>query len=384
MAFRFVVCPIFGSTPIGELELSDVAFNDPVYGAGASFEGYAEITDTQTRDRLWDLTVPDSVALYVLDDETDQYLFGGPVFDRPWLRANRRLKVLAQSWKGWTYQKAYGMNRATNPVSDRTFSNTNTDQFSIARNFMTAVLTGESGVPAIAVGSETSGVFRQLNVQGSDLKMLGSVIDSMANRDNGFEWNIDIIPNAARNPSLRLGLYFPGRGSLNNQILLIHQEVDGGNILAMGDPQETAAERRSRMWTNGAGSPPGQPIAYDEDPALSTGFVLLREAVKNYSSVTQLATLADHARSERLYRNHTLQSVTIEVAVDDPDYRVYFSGDKVRLFIEDEWSKLDLNSVRIVDRVFKLNKSGSDPDPDSISLALDLNDTELPENEAVV
>lgn len=384
MTFRFIVCPVLSSVPIGELELSDVSWNDPAFGAGASFSGKAEINNTQTKEKLRAFTEPDAVALYVYDDEVGQYLFGGPIFDNPWNRSDRKLEIKAQSWKSWTYSKFLGMNRSTNPVSDVIFSRSNKDQFVIARDIFTTAIGGDVGCPAIAFGFETSGVMRDFNLQGSGFKYVGDCIDSMANRDDGFEWNIDIVPDAKRNPTLKLGLYFPSRGNLNNQILLLHQQKEGGNILELSDPQETSAERRSRIWATGAGQPPDMPVAFDQDPVLPTGFVLLREAVRNYSSVTQLATLASHARSERNYRNHTLQQVTIGVGLVNPKYDAYGSGDKVRLMVEDGWISWDFDAVRIVDKSFVVNNSGDNPKPDLVRLSIDLNDTELPENQAVV
>ena len=118
MDLRYLVTSVLGSEIVGELELSDVSFNDPCFGTGGMFSAYAEINQTQDRDRLSALTTPDSVALYVRDDDTGNYLFGGPIFDRPWNRDSRKLQIRAQSWKSWTYQKMLTMNHIDNPVLD--------------------------------------------------------------------------------------------------------------------------------------------------------------------------------------------------------------------------------------------------------------------------
>lgn len=384
MAFRYVVTSVLGSTPLGELELSDVAFNDPVAGLGGAFKGQAEITNTQPRDKLRTLTEPDAIALYVLDDETGNYLFGGPILARPWNRDSRRLEIQAQSWKAWTYQCLCRMNISTNPVSEYTFSLTGQDQFVIARALINAFCNGQLGCPTVVVGTELSGVNRDLNFHGSDQKFLGDRIDSMSNRDNGFEWTIETRPDNSGNPSLRFVPVFPSRGGINNAVLIIHQLETGGNILEMSNPQDSSANRRSRIWATGAGQPPDQPVAYDQDPGLSGGFILLREEVKNYNSVALITTLADHARAERNYRAQNMQTVQIGVALDDPDFRVYASGDKIRLKVEDIWQDWDFESVRVIDRIFKLNPSGDNPKPDMVTLTIDLNDTKLPEETAVL
>jgi hypothetical protein len=380
MGFRFVITPVLSFIPIGELELSSVSWNDPVFGAGGQFSGKAEINNVQTRDQLMQLTAPDSVALYVQNTDNGQYMFGGPVINNPWARQEQRLTVTAQSWKSWLYQKQLQMNLAANPVTDVSYTQTAKDQFFISRALLTAAI-ADIGCPVIGVGSELSGVIRDLSVKGSDMKSVGDVIDSMANRDNGFEWEIQVRIGTSGHPSLWFTPVFPERGGVNNQVMLLHQQETGGNILGMGDPQNTAAERRSRVWATGTGQPPDQMVAFDQDPALTGGFILLRERVTNYNGLSKVATLADHARAERLYRNQTLQQVEVQVALDNPDFIVYASGDKVRLLVEDPWINWDFGAVRIIDRSFNINKPG---EIDTVNLLIDLNDTQLPENTTVI
>lgn len=383
MTFRFIITPILSFVPIGELYLSNVSWNDPAYGAGASFSGKAEINSSQTREQLQQLTAPDSVALYVRDDETGNYLFGGPLYDNPWLRGERRIQVVAQSWKSWMYQKLLGMNTLTNPVSEKLYSQTAKDQFFIARALISASVNSDLGCPVIALGTELSGVIRDLVVQGSQQRYLGDVIDSMANRDNGFEWNIDIRIGTAGRPMPYFSPSFPMRGGVNNQVILLDQMADGGNIVEMGDPENSAANRRSRVWATGIGQPPDQPVAFDQDPAIiSGGFVLLRETVTNYQ-LPSLTTLTDHARAERIFRNNTLQQVVLSVTLDNPSFRSYATGDKISLIVGDDWIDWNFDAVRIINRTFNVNQEG-DGKIDTVQLTIDLNDTELPENTTVV
>ncbi|SRR6266498_21816 len=377
--FRFIITPVLSFVPIGELQLSNVTWNDPAFGTGASFEGKAEIGIDQTKAALQELTEPDTVALYVLDDDTGQYLFGGPIYDNPWSLKERRLSIRAQSWKTWTYQKMLQMNTANNPVTDVSYTQTNKDQFLISRLLIAATVNTDVGCPLINVGTELSGIIRTLTATGSEMKFLGNVIDSMANRDDGFEWEIQTRPDNAGHPSLWFVPSFPSRGGLNNQILLIHQMPDGGNILDMDDPENTSIDRRSRIWATGTGQPPDQPVAFDQDSSMALDFSLLREGVTNYNSVSFLSTLADHARAERTYRNNTLQQVALTVALDDPDFQSYSSGDKIRLLVTDDWIDWDFDSVRIIDRTFSVGNDGARK-IDSVKLLIDLNDTELPQN----
>lgn len=392
MTFRYFVAPILTpGSPAGELELSTVSWDDPVGGTGGSFSGKAEVKQVgQTRDQLLFLTEPNGMALYVYDDVHATYLFGGPIKARPWSHDERRLTVRAISWKSWLYQKLITMSMATNPPTDTVWTFTGIDQFVIARTLFTSSsppgVSADYGVPVINMGVELSGVLRDLTYQGSQFKFAAELIDSMSTKDAGFDWVISVEPDNNRMPALWFRPSFPGRGVLNNQVLIFQsQQQTGGNILSMEDPEDASDDMRTRVWATGAGSPPDQVVAFDEDPELVNDVSLLTcERVDNFSSVTSNSTLASHARATRAYYGQPLQQVNITVGLDDPDYTTYGTGDKVRLLVQDEWIDWDFNAVRIVNRQFNVDNQGSSPAPDSIKLTFDLNDNELPEDEAAV
>jgi hypothetical protein len=377
--FQFIVTPVLSpSTPLGELELSNVSFNDPVYGSGASFSGKLEVP-AGMRDTIATLTEPWAIAMYVRDMVTGEYPFGGPLFERPWDPNERRLTLGAMSWKSWTYLKMLDPDFSVNPPVDKIYSMLASDQFSIAR-YILGFNNTDVGTPTIHFGSELSGVLRDFNTQGSQFKSLGDLVDSMANRDNGFNWNISIAPDSNGHPSLQFTPYWPTRGNVNNTVLLLHEEPTGGNILSFSAQAESAAALRTRCWATGSGQPPDMLMAYDQDPGLGGGFLLNAERVDNYSTVTDINTLAQHARTARKYYGQSRSTVTPVVALNDPDFRLYGSGDKVRLRIEDDWWDYDFSAVRIIDRQFNVNNSGDSSKVDSVSLTLDLTDIALPQD----
>jgi hypothetical protein len=389
--FRFYVAPVLTpSSPIGELTLSTVSWNDPVVGVGGTFEGKAEIDTSQTRDSLMTMTEPNAMALYVYDDVANRYLFGGVIKKRPWSHNERRLTVQAISWKSWLYQKLVNMNMSTNPPTDTLWSFTGIDQFAISRSLFSSSsppgVLADYGVPAINLGTELSGVLRTLTFQGSQFKFVGELIDSMAYRDQGFDWYISVEPDANRMPSLWLRMAFPGRGSLNNQILVFQsQNKTGGNILSMEDPEDSSDETRTRTWATGSGTPPDQVVAFDEDPDLSSDVTLLTcERVDNYTTVSDNGTLASHARQTRAFYGQAIKQSVITVSLTDPDYNSYVPGDKIRLVVQDDWTDWDFDAVRIVDREFHIFNQGGGAQPDTVKLTIDLNDDELPEDEAQV
>jgi hypothetical protein len=381
--FRFVICPVLQpGSPIGELWLSTVSFNDPVTGTGGTFTGKLEVS-ADTKDALKVLTEPFAVALYVYDNDSGAYLWGGPLVERPWNSEERRLSLGAISWKSWLYLKQLNPDFSVNPPVDKIYSQTATDQFTIAR-YILGFVNADHGTPHINLGIELSGVNRDFSTQGTQFKYVGELIDSMANRDNGFDWNIAIESDSNGNPSLWFRPYWPKRGSVNSTVILLNEQPTGGNILSFSDQNDSAAALRTRCWATGAGQPPDMIFAYDEDPALSGGFVLLTERVDNYSTVSDIATLAQHARTARKYYGQARSTVTPKLGMRDPDHTIYGSGDKVRLRVLDDWWDYDLAAARIIDKQYNVNNEGDSPAPDTVSLTIDLTDTQLPQDDEQV
>jgi hypothetical protein len=142
------------------------------------------------------------------------------------------------------------------------------------------------------------------------------------------------------------------------------------NLVKYDAVDENGATQRERQWATGAGQPPDQIFAQDTDPALSSGGILLREDVTNYSSVVNRSTLASHARAERLYYAGGTELFNIQVTTGRPDAATYFAGDRGRLRIKDRWIDWDLPAVRIISKKTK-------PEDGVVEIALDLNDSVL-------
>lgn len=380
---RFIICPALQpGSPIGELSLSTVSFNDPVAGSGGSFSGRLEITNGM-KETLAVLTEPWSVAIYVQDPMTGNFLWGGPMISRPWDPGERRLQLSAISWKSWLYMKILDPDFSVNPPIDKIYSQTATDQFSIAR-YLLGFVNADVGTPHINLGVELSGVNRDLSTQGTQFKFVGELIDSMAHRDNGFDWNIAVEQDTNGHPALWFRPYWPKRGQVNNSVILLHGQPSGGNILSFSSQSDSAASLRTRCWATGSGQPPDMLFAYDQDPALATGFMLNAERVDNYSTVSDIANLAQHARTARKYYGQTRSTITPQIGLDDPDFRSYGAGDKIRVKINDDWWDFDYNAARIIDRQFNVNNEGNSPAPDTVSLTIDLTDILLPQDDEQV
>lgn len=384
--FRFILCPVLSTVPFAEIDLRNVSFTQSVDGKGTTLTGDAYLSSTQSASKLKEAlnypSDPKAIAIYV--KYGDSYLWGGVIQSRPWNKEKLAFTVTATSWKAWLYQRFLTPTTSTNPVTERLYSYTNQDQLTISKDIISIVTAG-NGKPTILTSIETSGILRDLNIWGSEFVYAGDAIDRMANRERGFEWDIDIRSSGPNgDPSLWFAPFYPKRQIVNGSVLF-ESSANGGNILAYSSPDDSAESTVSRVWGTGAGTAGTDLlVAYDQDPGINQNTVLMVET-KEYanSSTTNIETIASHVQGIRRFHASGLQQMTIQVALDAPDFTNYSVGNKVRVKVKDEVLEIDFNSVRIVRRTFFLNAEGAAKE-DYVELLLDLNDTELPQDEETV
>lgn len=348
---KFYVHDVLTGASLGELDPKEYSFNTPLWGGGS-----AELVNTLTTnpDVLKRKTTPDGVALYI--KEGSQYLWGGPINSRTKTPGKPELKLKAQHWKAWFY---------TRLVKDKWFRVK--DQYAMAWELI-AYATNDYGTPKVIVGSYTSGLSREFTVE--PWWSVGQALDTFGQRDGGFEWDVLLRDNSQTGlPEVYVELYPLGQERSSRPTLMLNS-TDSTNRISVGDIPEDASEKRSRVWTTGEGQWPEQPTSKDEDPNLSGNTVLLRETVTNYQSVSTLATLFDHARSERIARSLPQSKVSVTHPIDQPSITSYRVGDRARLRVKDEWFDFDFKGVRVTDKAISKHLG----QPSQSTVVLDLTD----------
>ena len=350
---------------LGSLKFTDWSFNDPLGGVG-QFSGTLPITEAN-RDFIRDIIKPNLSAVYA--KVGDVYLWGGIVTGRPWKRSTSTLTIKATQWEGYWYRR-FVLNR---------YYKASIEQMQATREMLSTAM-ADIGTPRVTLDTASSGVLRQVTVE--PWTTVGDALDSVANRDNGFDWSIQIRNNSQTGlPELYLAQWYPERQSqtdvlgvtIESRKELIESLQSGGNA-NVDDWPEDAIQAATRVWATGDGSPPDQPIAKDEDPDLTDGFLPLFESVTNWFGVTSKAVLADHARSERMDRALPLQTLPADLPVDTPRIEEYLVGDRARVVIKDEWLDIDLPAVRIIDRAISSDQTSGM----KATVLLDLTDYEAP------
>lgn len=331
---EFHVHEILTHKPIGRLDPSAFAFNEPVWGAG-EFNGSVTIPAGKDVTSLKRRTIPDQVELYITQGST--YHWGGIINYRSRKPGTQTLSIKAQHWKAWLYTRIYPGKLV---YASR-------DQYQMAYDLWDFAA-NDVGCPTLFRSSGLSGTLRQFTVE--PFKSVGQLLDEFGSRDGGFEWSVSIRLGAQTGlPEPFLELWEQGAERSQRSALFLDQKTTHNNI-SVGDIAEDATERRPRVWATGDGGWPDQLFVKDEDPELATNTILLREAASNYGGVVLAATLFDHARSDRVARNVPLSTIPVDHPVDQPNIKDYRVGDRARLRINDEWENIDLRGVRIVDR----------------------------------
>jgi hypothetical protein len=372
VSFQYIPChPVTRVQLAPALNFSAVSWTDTRNANGALTATITLPEAEYARAQLRPALEPDESAIYV-KASNGTYPFGGVIVDQELDWAKGTGSIVVQEWRAWFYSVFLGPK--VDLSDDVIYSWTAKDQLQIAREVIQYAVAGGSadGRPSIAYGTLTSGKLRDLNVKGTEFKYAGELMDSLAQRDGGFEWGIDIVDGPDRLPQLRLALDYPERGGAIDGLVFM-QTQKTANIRPVGQIKRSSSERATRQWITGAAENNASAFAVDSDPSLPDGYTLLRERVTSYSSVTDRSTLASYARSERAFRTPKINTLDVEVSLSSPaDILSYRSGDRGRLILRNGWYDIDLSNVRILSR--EIN-----PLEDRAVLSLDLEDYELPD-----
>ena len=326
--------------------------------------------------RLRASVAPLAAAWYVKNADTGQYVWGGPVISSSWDPGSQSLAVQAVEWRSWFYKVPLIPDAATG--RDVPYSWAATDQISIARQIAALVLAEQASPHHLMPAYTASGKLRDFSVYGSELKSAGDLIDSLAQREGGFEWSVEIVADEFGEPRPAFTTWYPRRGSSAAALSLRSDtESKKSNLMSYGPVEDSGDEKYSRFWATGAGQAPDVVLASDSDPGMSGGAILRIEGSAAYTSVTQRGTVAEYARANRLFYAQGAQTMTVKipiVAPTLPDIDSWNVGDRAALHIRDRWVDVDLPAVRVLSREI-------DPTEGSAMLLLDLSDGELPNDQ---
>lgn len=368
--YRYLSChPVTRAQLSSSLPLIDPEWSWVVGGNGTLSAKITVPEDQRLIDRLRTATQPEQAAIYVRDAE-HQYPWGGPVIKRTWNRKANQITIACMEWRAWLYQIIYGPASLT---TDNFTVFTAVDQLQMARDLVSVATAGGTadGCPVITYDATmSSGKLRDLSFWGTEMRKVGALVDTVANRDGGFEWSLECLPHPTDGlPALHFASYYPQRGGQVPGLVFRATPEGRGNVIP-GDYEEDYGDWVDRVWTTGAGQPPDQAYAFDKTPPGTNA--LRADAALSFSTVTERITLASHARSARRFfqPGTNLTKVIVPFNVNPESYHI---GDRVRYRVKDRWLDVDLPSVRIVEKKVSMAGAGK------VDVTLDLTDFMLPD-----
>lgn len=354
---------------VAQLNVKEPSWAESVNGSG-NFS--AKIVVPNDLDTIDAIRAGTQLGMNLFVQDGTQIPWSGYISARKWSSDSNEITITALEWRTYLYRILVA------PSTDLTLPNVYTyeavDQLTIARDLVAKGIADGIGIgiPQFYSGTGLSGIERDLIARGTSFRSIATWIDSMANRDSGFEWDVTTTIGSNAIPKLNFNTYYPQQGA-SIPGLEFRYGTNTGNILSYEDPQESNDSLVLRQWAVGSGPDSDSlPFAVDEDPDLPDNQLLRFDKATSWQDVIDVVTLASHARAEREFYSVPLTLFAFTVRLSDPDISTYMKGDRCRLVVKDRWLDIDVDDVRIIERVVS-------PDTSAVKVTVDLSDLTLPE-----
>lgn len=365
--WRFEVWDILTRQYAGTLPMNDVEFNRPLNAAG-KLKGTlrpGERLDKDTRGE-WSTLVRFERA-WIFARHGRIIPWSGQIVSGPWRGGS--MEVGAVESRGWLDEIHLSVGRTPSQWSQ-------VEQFRVVREAVAAACQ-RLGAPQIVPDTAVSGVLIDAQVEGQAFKPVGEFVTELAERERGFDWGVGARESSGDGkPELHLIQRYPEWDQGAPPTVHLISTPDVANVLGRPELPRDASGRRTVVYATGDGQAPDQAVAVDVDPLVEAGQAVRREAVSSYSGVAEVAVLAEHAHTERVASAGMSGTLQVEVRADNPDFTTYDTGSRVRFTVQDEFNDVVLPGVRVVERTVRCARRDG---ADSVTLSLDLADTELPD-----
>lgn len=373
--YRFMACHAVNRTLLGDtMQLLDPSWSWSVGGSGSLSAKIALPQDDTNLERIKAATTPLVAAVYV-KDKNGLYPWGGPIIKRARVPGSSQISITAMEWRAWLYN----IMLLPGVLTDTFFSATpasGQEQLQLARDLLFAVIGdgGTGGTPPYTKDANVSAKARELNFYATQGKRVGELLDSMGNRDGGYEWNLIPRPDSVDGlPRLHFLLSYPERGGIVGGLKF--KATSGGSNFKPDAIDEDYSSGYNQFLATGSGTPPDMLFAVD-NAVLSNNTLLRMDSSASYNTVVDRLTLASHARKAIKFYQTGIQNIKGTHTFADIDPDSYAIGDRGSLLVEDRWDRIELPAVRVVEKTIILGGAGS------VQFVLDLSDATLPEVDA--
>ncbi|WP_328620815.1 hypothetical protein [Streptomyces sp. NBC_00354] len=330
-AYRVILCDLRTDQVLDILPVSDVSLDDYIGKIGTA-SATVPLPNRQLAARARAALETGRTAMWI---ERGREIWWGGI---PWtadLTSNERgrlgLRIQAAGWASYLDHRAILHTQQATAV----------DQFDIVRGLLAYSAELAGGDIGIEWDDEQlSGTLRDRTYRRYDQPRIREVIDQLGSTEGGFEWRIASHrdPTSGRRiKQLQLGAPVIRTGE--TEIVLDHP----GPILSYGWPIDATV--RANTWqSRGASDNRNQtaeslPLMTEllvDEQQLAAGWPRL-DGTSDYSTVTEPATLAAHARADLAAATDPRPIPEVTVALDRVPLSPALLGATVRVRIRDDW-----------------------------------------------
>lgn len=339
--YTYTIHDLLTNAMLCEIPLTNVRYGKKLCDAGA-MTGTFTVDIASNPSRIvkdpYDVTTPCRRCLYVWRDEVPQW--GGIIWTRKWDSRTRQVQIGCGDW--WSYfdhRKVLPvLTLPINPtfdVANKVVTYTAIDQNTIARNLVALAQTHTGGALGI-VPSDTvlSLINRDRTYRGYETQDVGTALRQLAGVINGPDMMFDVGPLDASGRPTRV--FRQGAPWLGQQGSAWVWEY-GGNIVDYTWPSD-GSRFASRTFAAGTGTVEGTPIAVSEDTSIYARGFPLTEAEASYSTVSDPATLQQHADADQQAARLPVVLPVLQVRGDmAPTVGEWGMGDDARVLINDDF-----------------------------------------------
>jgi hypothetical protein len=343
-------------------------------------------SDSGQRQQLRDLIRPKGLRSFdrtLCLEDNGNILFSGPITSRP-SKDGGEVVIPLVDWRSWFYTAPIRPQGSTFTVRDNP-TWLSWDQGIIMADLASLALTNKMldvgaarlpGAPPIHIDSPpTTGTTRKLSTKMFQGNSVGEWLDGLMKQSKGAEWytysklsssEMKILPHFA--------IGWPERSSLSEPIRLTYRQGKIGNASGYSWPQNVTAP--TRVWAMDGGEVT-KIWSQSTSPTVAAGTDLLWETMVTLDD-TKAKKKDAQARAKGELKTFTGKEAELSVTViaEKLPFGSYVVGDRVRLFIEDDWESVNTKASRITQRVL----SYAAGEPTQSVLTIDTTDDQYPDD----
>jgi len=331
--YRVLIGNLTDSTWYEEIPVTRINFSQVLNGPGKCDISTSPnpVTDSWRNKISTDYLKPGRSTIYI---EKDGVIVGAYILWELFvIYPANRIRLIGEGL--WSYFRKR--------VIETTVEFSGTDQFLIAKNLIDTALnkTGGNIVNMSTTGTSTSsGITLDRSYYGYQRRFVGEAIEDLADRENGFDFEIDTewVPNSSP-PTISntYRQYYPKKGTT----ALVVFDLDAN--LTRLQWQQKAQKFVNKLYMVGAGSADDTTLVTATDVgSLTKGYPLLEHKLVK-KDVADSGLLSQYAVRELNQRNQLYEILTLELDPKSVETRLgsFKIGDIARVKASRGWVSLD-------------------------------------------